>query len=40
MYDESEEELKVMVERFVEMCRRGLEVNADNNEVMVLGEGT
>ena len=28
LYGESEEELKVKVGRFVELCRRGLEVNA------------
>ena len=36
---ESEEDLKVMVERFVEVCRRrGLKVNVDKSKVMVLGE--
>ena len=36
--DESEEDLKVMVERFVDVCRRrGLKVNVDKNKVMVLG---
>ena len=35
---ESEEDLKVMVECFVEMCRRkGLKVNADKGKVIVLG---
>ena len=35
---ESEEDLKVMVERFVDVCRRrGLKVNADKSKVMVLG---
>ena len=34
---ESEEDLKVMVGHFVEVCRRGLKVNADMNKVMVLG---
>ena len=35
---ESEKDLKVMVGRFVEVCRRrGLKVNAGKNKVMVLG---
>ena len=35
---ESEENLKVMVERFVEVCKRmSLKVNTDKNKVMVLG---
>ena len=35
---ESEEDLKVMVGRFVEVCRRkGLKINADKRKVMVLG---
>ena len=33
---ESEEDLKMMVERFVEVCGRGLKVNADKIKVMVL----
>ena len=38
LVDESEEDLKVMVGRFVEVCRRrGLKVNAVNRKVMVLG---
>ena len=37
MYGELEEDLKVMVGRFVEVGRRkGLKVNADTNKVMVL----
>ena len=32
------EDLKMMVERFVEVCRRrGLKVNANKSKVMVLG---
>ena len=34
--DESEEDLRVMVGRFSEVCRRRLKVNADRSEVMVL----
>ena len=35
--DESEEDLRVMVGWFAEVCRRrGLKVNADKNQVMVL----
>ena len=35
--DESEEDLRVMVGRFAEMCkRRGLKINAGKNKVMVL----
>ena len=34
--DESEEDLRVMVGRFVEMCRRRLKVNADKSKVRVL----
>ena len=34
---ESEEDLRVMVEQFVEVCRRrGLKINAGNSKVMVL----
>ena len=33
---ESEEELRSMVGRFAEMCRRGVKVNAGNSEVMIL----
>ena len=34
---ESEEDLRVMVGLFAEMCRRrGLKVNADNSKVMVM----
>ena len=34
---ESEEDLRAIVERFVEVCsRRGLKVNAGKNKVMVL----
>ena len=36
--DESEEDLRVMVGRFAEVCRRsGLKVNAGRSKVMVLG---
>ena len=31
------EDLKVMVECFVEVCRRGLKSNANNSKGMVLG---
>ena len=34
---ESEEDLRAMVGRFVEVCRRGLKVNAGKSKVMVLG---
>ena len=34
--DESEENLSVMVGRFAEVCRKGLEVNAGKSKVMVL----
>ena len=35
---DSEEDLKVMVERFVEVCkRRGLKFNVDKTKGMVLG---
>ena len=34
---ESEEDLRAMVVSFVEVCRRGLKVNADKSKVMVLG---
>ena len=38
LYSESEEDLKVMVGRFVDVCRkRDLKVNAGKNKVMVLG---
>ena len=33
---ESEEDLRAMVGRFVEVCRRGLKVNAGKSKVMVL----
>ena len=37
---ESEEDLRAMVRRFVEVCRRrGLKVNAGKSKVMVLGVG-
>ena len=37
LYGESEEELRAMVGRFVEVCmRRGLKVNAGKNKVMLL----
>ena len=39
LHGKSEEDLRAMVEHFVEVCRgRGLKVNAGNNMVMVLGE--
>ena len=35
-----QEDLKMMVDHFVEVCRRrGLKVNADKSKVIVLGEG-
>ena len=38
MCGESEEELKMMVGRFIELCRRrGLNVNADKMKVMGFG---
>ena len=33
---ESEDDLRVMVRGFTEMCRRGLKVNAGKSKVMVL----
>ena len=37
LYGESEEDLRVMVRRFVEVCRRrGLKVNAGKSKVVVL----
>ena len=37
LYGELEQDLKVMVKHFVEVCRRrGLKVNADKSKVMVL----
>ena len=37
LYGESEEELRVMVGQFAEMCRRrGLKVNAAKSKMMVL----
>ena len=33
---ESEEDLRAMVGRFAEVCRRGLKVNAGNSKVMVM----
>ena len=32
----SEEELRVMVVRFVELCRRGVKVNVGESKVMIL----
>ena len=32
-----EEDLRAMVGHFVEVCRRGLKVNAGKNTIMVLG---
>ena len=38
MCDESEEDLRAMVGRFVEVCkRRGLKINEGKSKVMVLG---
>ena len=34
---ESEEDLRVMVGCFVEVCRRGLKINTDKSKVMVSG---
>ena len=37
LYGKSEEDLRVMVERFIEVCRRGgLKVNAAKNKMMIL----
>ena len=36
---ELEEDMKVMVGHYVQVCRRGLKVNADMTKVMVLGGG-
>ena len=38
LYSESEELLSAMVGRFVEVCRRGLKVNAGKSKVVVLNE--
>ena len=35
---ESEEDLRAIVGRFIEVCRRGLKVNASKSKVMVLNE--
>ena len=35
---ESEEDMRAMVGRIVEVCRRGLNVNAGKSKVIVLGE--
>ena len=38
LYGESEEDLKMLVVRFVEVCRRrGLKVNAGKSKAMMLG---
>ena len=37
LYGESEQNLRAMVSRFVEVCRRGLKVNAGKSKVLVLG---
>ena len=38
LYSESEEDMKVMMQHFIEMRRRrGLKLNADKSKVMVLG---
>ena len=34
---ESEEDLRAMLGRFAEVCRRGLKVNTSKSKVMVLG---
>ena len=36
MCGESEEDLRVMVGWLVEVCRRGLKVNASKNKVMIM----
>ena len=36
LYGESKEDLKAMVGRFVEVCRRGLKVNAGKRKVIEL----
>ena len=36
LYGELEEDLRVMVGQFVEVCRRGLKVNAGKSKVIVL----
>ena len=38
LYGDWEEDLKVMVGQFAEVCRRGLKVNAGKSKVMVLNE--
>ena len=37
LFDESEKNLKVIAGRFVELCKRSLKVNPDENKVTVLG---
>ena len=37
LYGESKEDLRAMVGCFVEVCRRGLQLNAGKSKVMVLG---
>ena len=38
LYGELEEDLKAMVGWFVEVCRRGMKVNAGKSKVMVMNE--
>ena len=37
LHAESKEDLRLMVEHFFEVCRRGLKVKANKNRLMVLG---
>ena len=41
LFGESEEDLRAMVRRLIDVCRRSLKVNASEGKVMVLfaGEG-
>ena len=36
LYGESEEDLRAMVERFIDVCRRGLKVNAGKSKVIIM----
>ena len=36
--DQLKEDLKVIVERFVKVCRRDLKINADKSKLMMLSE--
>ena len=37
LYGELEEDLRAVVGHFVELCRRGMKINAGKSKVMLLG---